>query len=47
MPFGCRCYIGIEISVPAQVAVAELNRVLGRLHASAVTNKDIAPLCGT
>lgn len=36
--------IGIEITAPAQVDIAELNRVLGRLHAPAVTNEDIAPL---
>jgi uncharacterized protein YuzE len=37
--------IGIEITAPAQVDVAELNQVLVHLHASAVTNEDIAPLC--
>jgi len=36
--------IGIEITAPALVGIAELNRVLGRLHAPAVTNEDIAPL---
>jgi len=36
--------IGIEITAPAHVGIAELNRVLGRLHAPAVTNEDIAPL---
>ena len=35
--------IGIEITAPAQVGSAELNRVLGRLHAPAVTDEDIAP----
>jgi uncharacterized protein YuzE len=39
--------IGIEITAPAQVGIAELNRVLGRLHAPAVTNDDIAPLRAT
>lgn len=36
--------IGIEITAPAQVGIAELNRVLADLHAPAVTNEDIAPL---
>jgi hypothetical protein len=36
--------IGVEITAPAQVDVAELNQVLVRLHAPAVTNEDIAPL---
>ena len=36
--------IGIEITAPAQVGLAELNCVLGRLHAPTVTNEDIAPL---
>jgi uncharacterized protein YuzE len=36
--------IGIEITAPAQVGIADLNRVLGRLHAPAVANEDIAPL---
>ena len=36
--------IGIEITAPAQVDVAELKQVLVRLHAPAVTNEDIAPL---
>lgn len=36
--------IGVEIIAPAQVGVAELNRVLAALHAPAVTNEDIAPL---
>jgi uncharacterized protein YuzE len=36
--------IGIEITAPAQVGIAELNRVLDDLHAPAVTNEDIAPL---
>ena len=36
--------IGIEIIAPAQVGIAELNRVLANLHAPAVTNEDIAPL---
>ncbi|WP_295543282.1 DUF2283 domain-containing protein [uncultured Thiohalocapsa sp.] len=36
--------IGIEITAPAQVGIAELNRVLAALHAPAVTNEDIAPL---
>lgn len=36
--------IGIEITAPAQVGIADLNRVLVRLHAPAVTNEDIAPL---
>ncbi|MEA3643153.1 MAG: DUF2283 domain-containing protein [Lamprobacter sp.] len=36
--------IGIEITAPAQVDVAELNQVLVHLHAPAVTNEDIAPL---
>lgn len=36
--------IGIEITAPAQVGIAELNRVLADLHVPAVTNKDIAPL---
>jgi len=36
--------IGIEITAPAQVGIAELNRVLVALHAPAVTNEDIAPL---
>jgi uncharacterized protein YuzE len=39
--------IGIEITAPAQVGIAELNRVLGRLHAPTVTNEDIAPLRAT
>jgi uncharacterized protein YuzE len=36
--------IGIEITAPALVGIAELNRVLANLHAPAVTNEDIAPL---
>jgi len=36
--------IGIEITAPARVGIAELNRVLAALHAPAVTNEDIAPL---
>ena len=36
--------IGIEITAPAQVGIAELNRVLADLHAPTVTNEDIAPL---
>ena len=36
--------IGIEITAPAQVDVAELNQILVHLHAPAVTNEDIAPL---
>ena len=36
--------IGVEITAPAQVGIAELNRVLADLHAPAVTNEDIAPL---
>jgi uncharacterized protein YuzE len=36
--------IGIEITAPAQIGIAELNRVLADLHAPAVTNEDIAPL---
>lgn len=36
--------IGIEITAPAQVDVAELNQVLIHLHAPAVTYEDIAPL---
>jgi len=36
--------IGIEITAPAQIDVAELNQVLVHLHAPAVTNEDIAPL---
>ena len=36
--------IGIEITAPAQVDVAELNQVLVHLHVPAVTNEDIAPL---
>jgi uncharacterized protein YuzE len=36
--------IGIEITAPAQVGIAELNRVLADLHAPAVTSQDIAPL---
>jgi uncharacterized protein YuzE len=36
--------IGIEITAPAQVGIAELNRVLAALHAPAVTNEDIAQL---
>ncbi len=36
--------IGIEITSPAQVGITELNCVLGRLHAPAVANEDIAPL---
>jgi len=39
--------IGIEITAPAQVGIAELNRVLAALHAPAVTNEDIAPLRAT
>jgi hypothetical protein len=39
--------IGIEITAPAQVGITELNCVLGRLHAPAVTNADIAPLHAT
>lgn len=36
--------IGIEITAPAQVNTADLNRVLTDLHAPPVTNEDIAPL---
>jgi len=36
--------IGIDITAPAQVEVAELNRVLNNLHAPAVTNEEIVPL---
>jgi len=36
--------IGVEITAPAEVGIAELNRVLADLHAPAVTNEDIAPL---
>jgi hypothetical protein len=36
--------IGVEITAPAQVGIAELNRVLADLHVPAVTNEDIAPL---
>jgi uncharacterized protein YuzE len=36
--------IGVEITAPAQVGIAELNRVLAALHAPSVTNEDIAPL---
>jgi hypothetical protein len=36
--------IDIEITAPAQVRIAELNRVLAHLHVAAVTNEDIAPL---
>ena len=36
--------IAIEITAPAQVAIADLNRMLADLHAPAVTNEDIAPL---
>ena len=36
--------IGVEITAPTQVGIAELNRVLAALHAPAVTNEDIAPL---
>ncbi|MFE8035231.1 DUF2283 domain-containing protein [Thiohalocapsa marina] len=39
--------IGIEITAPMQVSITELNRVLGRLHAPAVINADIAPLRAT
>jgi hypothetical protein len=39
--------IGIEITAPAQVGITELNRGLGRLHAPAVINEDIAPLRAT
>lgn len=39
--------LGIEITAPAQVGIAELNRVLAALHAPAVTNEDIAPLRAT
>ncbi len=36
--------IGIEITSPARVSIADLNRVLADLHAPAVTDEDIAPL---
>ena len=36
--------MGVEITAPAQVGIAELNRVLADLHVPAVTNADIAPL---
>jgi hypothetical protein len=38
---------GIEITAPAQVGIAELNRVLAALHAPSVTKEDIAPLRAT
>jgi uncharacterized protein YuzE len=39
--------IGIEITAPAQVGIAELNRVLATLHAPSVAKEDIAPLHAT
>jgi hypothetical protein len=36
--------IGIEITAPAQVRIAELNRLLAALHAPSLTKEDIAPL---
>lgn len=36
--------IGIEITAPSQVDVAESNPVLVQLHAPAGTNEEIAPL---
>ncbi|MFE8034664.1 hypothetical protein [Thiohalocapsa marina] len=34
----------IDESAPAQIGIAELNRVLADLHAPALTNQDIAAL---
>ena len=36
--------IGIEITGPEQMGIAELNRVLADLHAPTVTKEDIVPL---
>ncbi len=36
--------MGIEITAPKRVSVADLNRVLLGLHAPALTDEDIAPL---
>jgi hypothetical protein len=36
--------IGIEITAPGQVSIADLNRVLSALHAPALTDQDLAPL---
>jgi hypothetical protein len=36
--------IGIEITAPAQVGIAELNNVLAALHIPTLTKEDIAPL---
>jgi uncharacterized protein YuzE len=39
--------IGVEIPSPAQVGIAELNRVLAALDAPSATKEDIAPLRAT
>ncbi|WPL19278.1 hypothetical protein Thiowin_04395 [Thiorhodovibrio winogradskyi] len=36
--------IGLEITAPAQVSIAELNNVLAALHVPTLTKEDIAPL---
>ncbi len=36
--------IGIEITAPAKLSAAALNRVLRRLHLPTVTRADLAPL---
>jgi len=37
--------IGIEITAPARVSIADLNRVLANLQVPGLTDQDIAPLC--
>ncbi|EIC20070.1 DUF2283 domain-containing protein [Thiorhodovibrio frisius] len=36
--------IGVEMTAPGHVSLAELNQVLAALNASAVTEEDVAPL---